>query len=73
MLKQACLFCKLVGLIAIIGSLNWASVAFLNTNFVEQALGAGTMATKIVYCLVGLSGLALLVSFFTVCPACKKS
>ena len=73
MLKQACVFCKVVGLIAIIGALNWASVAFLNTNFVEQVLGVGTIATKVVYGLVGLSGLALLVSFFTVCPACKKT
>ena len=73
MLKQACLLCKVVGLFAIIGALNWASVAFLNVNFVERVLGTGTMATKVAYGLVGLSGLGLLVSFFTVCPACKKS
>ena len=73
MLKQACLLCKVVGLLAIIGALNWASVAFLNMNFVERLLGVGTMATKVAYGLVGLSGLGLLVSFFTVCPACKKS
>ena len=72
MLKQACGLCKVVGLIAIIGALNWAAVGFLNTNFVEQVFGAGTMITKIVYGLVGLSGLALFASFFMVCPACKK-
>lgn len=72
MMKQACVLCKIVGLIAAIGCLNWAAVGFLNTNFVEQLFGMGTMITKIVYGLVGLSGLALLASFFMVCPACKK-
>ena len=73
MLKQACGFCKVVGLIAIIGALNWVAVGFFNTNFVEQIFGAGTMMTKIVYGLVGLSGLALFASYFMVCPACKKA
>ena len=73
MLKQACILCKLVGLIAIIGALNWGSICVFQVNFVEQLLGMGTMATRVVYGLVGLSGLALLASFFMVCPACKKS
>ena len=73
MLKQACVLCKIVGLIAIIGALNWGSISVLQVNFVEQLLGMGTMATRVVYGLVGLSGLALLASFFMVCPACKKS
>ena len=72
MLKQACLLCKVVGLIAIVGCLNWVAVGFLHTNFVEQIFGMETLITKIVYGLVGLSGLALLASFFMVCPACKK-
>ena len=73
MLKQACGLCKVVGLIAIIGALNWAAVGFFNTNFVEHIFGVGTMMTKIVYGLVGLSGLALFASYFMVCPACKKA
>lgn len=71
MLKQACPFCKIVGVIAIIGALNWGSVGLLGINFVENLLGNG-MITKIVYDVVGLSGLALIASFFMVCPACKK-
>ena len=73
MLKQACVLCKFVGLIAIIGALNWGSISVLQVNFVEQVLGVGTTLTRVVYGLVGLSGLALLASFFMVCPACKKS
>ena len=73
MLKQACVFCKIVGLIAIIGCINWGLVGLANINLVEQIFGAGSGLTRAVYILVGLSGLALLASFFMVCPACKKS
>ena len=72
MLKQACVCCKVVGALAIIGALNWGLIGLTNTNFVEQILGTGTIITKIVYILVGLSGLALLASYFVVCPKCKK-
>jgi len=72
MLKQACLVCKIVGLIAIIGCLNWGLVGILNLNLVEQIFGFGTTITRVVYGLVGLSGLMLLLSYFMVCPACKK-
>lgn len=72
MLKQACLLCKVVGAIAIIGALNWGGVGIANVNFVDHFLGAGSMAARIVYILFGLSGVALLTSFFMVCPKCKK-
>ena len=72
MLKQACVLCKIVGVFAIIGALNWGIIGLSGTNLVEQILGQGAL-TRIVYVLVGLSGIGLLVSFFTVCPVCKKS
>ena len=70
MLKQACPFCKVVGLIAIIGCLNWGLIGLTGTNLVAQIFGSAV--AKIIYILVGLSGLALLVSFFIICPKCKK-
>lgn len=73
MLKQACFLCKIVGAIAIVGALNWGLVGLLNLNLVESLFGAGTVATRGIYGLVGLSGLALLASYFVICPACKKS
>jgi len=73
MLKQACFLCKIVGILAIIGALNWGLVGVLDVNIVTRLFGEGTMVTRIIYGLVGLSGIALLVSFFTTCPACKKS
>lgn len=72
MLKQACRLCQVVGAIAIIGALNWGLVGVANFNLVDTLLGAGSMAARAVYIVVGLSGVALLASFFTVCPMCKK-
>ena len=71
MLKQSCLVCKIVGAIAIIGALNWGLIAAINVNMVERLLGVGTV-TRVIYGLVGLSGLMLLASYFVICPACKK-
>ncbi len=72
MLKQSCVFCKVIGVFAIIGCLNWGWIGITGNNFVEGILGAGSGITKVVYILVGLSGLALLASFFIICPKCKK-
>ena len=70
MLKKACPLCKVVGALAIIGALNWGLIGLTGTNMVESILGPGGI-TNIVYILVGLSGLALLASYFIVCPKCK--
>jgi len=71
-LKQSCFVCKIVGALAIVGALNWGLVGIFNFNLVEQLFGMETAVTRIVYGLVGLSGLMLLLSYFMVCPACKK-
>ena len=73
MLKQGgCVVCKVAGVLAIIGALNWGLVGLANINLVEQIFGMGTSITRIVYILVGLSGLALLASCLGLCPQCKK-
>ena len=72
MLKQSCLICKVVGLVAIVGALNWGMIALKGTNFVEKIFGAGTL-TRVIYGAVGVSGLMLLLSYFVICPACKKA
>jgi uncharacterized membrane protein YuzA (DUF378 family) len=71
MLKQACTLCKVVGIIAIISMLNWGLMGVANVNVIDQLLGAGSMASHVVYTIIGLAGIALLISFFTVCPKCK--
>lgn len=72
MLKQACVFCKIVGAIVIIGALNWGLVGVADFNLVDYLFGVGSVASRIVYSIVGLSGIALLTSYFMVCPICKK-
>ena len=68
-----CPICKLMGLLVVVGALNWGSIGLFGTNFVEQLLGGfGATAIKVVYILVGISGVALVVSCFKACPACKK-
>ncbi len=72
MLKHACLICKIVGAIAIIGALNWGLVGFFSFNLVDYLFGVGSIASHVIYSVVGLSGLALLGSYFMACPLCKK-
>ena len=72
MLKQACMLCKIIGAVAIIGALNWGLVGVANVNLVEYIFGAGSMGARVVYTVIGLSGIALLTSFFMVCPLCKR-
>ena len=68
-----CPICKIVGLLLVIGALNWGSVAVANVNFVNRLLGSYPLAEKIVYILIGLSGLVGLLSCVKQCPcACAK-
>ena len=71
--KKVCFLCKIFGIIAIIGALNWGLVGAAGINLVEQILGIGTALTRIVYIVVGLSGLIVLLSCLGICPGCKKS
>ena len=43
--------------IAIIGALNWGSIGIVGFDLVAALLGAGSMASRIVYTIVGLAGL----------------
>ena len=72
MTNGKCGLSKIFCLLAVVGALNWGLVGAFNMNLVEQLLGVGTTATKVVYILVGISGLELIASCFKLCPACKK-
>lgn len=54
---------KITLLLAIIGALNWGLIGFFGWNLVDAVLGGGSReatsaASRVVYALVGLSGLA---------------
>jgi uncharacterized membrane protein YuzA (DUF378 family) len=73
-MKQNCCFvCKIVGLLVIIGALNWGLVGIFQYNLVEMLLGDMTMAARVVYGLVGVAGLMKLVTCFKECPCCASS
>lgn len=46
----------------IIGGLNWGLVGFFNFDLVTKIFGEMTLVTRIVYDLVGLSGLYVLIA-----------
>lgn len=46
--------------LAIVGSLNWGLIGLFNFNLVSWLFGDMTLLSRIVYCLVGVSGLYLI-------------
>lgn len=69
-MKNCCIVCKVAGLLAAIGALNWGLVAF-GHNLVSKLLGAGTQAERIVYIVIGVAGVMKLVSCVIKCPCSK--
>lgn len=58
-------FFRTVTFIAIVGALNWGLIGLFNWNLVDAIFGGGTAettsaASRVVYALVGLAGLASL-------------
>lgn len=51
---------KIAYLLVIIGALNWGLVGVFNFNLVAMIFGAGSLLSRIVYSLVGLSGVYLI-------------
>jgi uncharacterized membrane protein YuzA (DUF378 family) len=56
---------KLLIIVAIIGAVNWGLIGFFNFNLVDAIFGGGSAeqtstASRIVYAIVGLAGLAAL-------------
>lgn len=43
--------------LVIIGAINWGLIGFFNFNLVEMIFGNMTIISRIIYALVGISGL----------------
>ncbi|EKD91332.1 MAG: hypothetical protein ACD_30C00022G0008 [uncultured bacterium] len=54
-----------------VGGLNWGLVGLLDINLVTMLLGDGTMLTKIVYILVGLSTVWIIITHKKDCRICN--
>lgn len=46
----------------VIGAINWGLVGFFDYNLVSSLFGEATSISRLVYCLVGLSGLWVAIS-----------
>ncbi|MFC0188772.1 DUF378 domain-containing protein [Fictibacillus aquaticus] len=55
---------KLASLLVIIGALNWGLVGLFGFNLVTEIFGSASTLTKVVYTLVGVSGLWMAVDLF---------
>ena len=53
--------------IAIIGAVNWGLIGAFDFNLVDMLFGAGSMFSKFIYVLVGISGLYLILLYPLVC------
>ncbi len=58
-------------ILVIIGAVNWGLVGIANFNLVEFVFGGLTIVTKIVYILVGISGIVLIYSAAKCRSMCK--
>ena len=58
-LQKVCL------VVTIIGAINWGFVGLLEVNLVEALFGVGTVVSRIIYSLVGLTGLINVGILFT--------
>ena len=48
---------KIALVLVIIGAINWGLVGIFNFNFVDTIFGAMSIISRIIYILVGISGL----------------
>lgn len=59
---------KVTAALAIIGAINWGLIGFFNWNLVNAIFGGATQGqasalSRLIYCIVGLAGLALALTF----------
>ncbi len=66
-----CVLCNIVFALLVVGALNWGLVGAFDFNLVSHLFGAESVATRVIYSLVGLAGLGALVKYFHGCPSCK--
>ncbi len=58
--------------LVVVGAINWGLVGLADFNLVSMLFGAGSGLEKIVYILVGLSGVYLGATHMNDCKLCGK-
>jgi len=65
-------FCKISWMLMIVGSINWGLYGLLGMDLVSLLLGAIPMLAKLVYVLIGVSGVYALYGMVTKKGSCSK-
>ena len=68
-----CVICKIVGLLVIVGALNWGMVGICQVDLVAKLLGQMTPAARSVYALIGIAGVLAILGLLKCCPCQKGS
>ncbi|MDP2587621.1 MAG: DUF378 domain-containing protein [bacterium] len=64
-------FYMILLILVLIGGLNWGLVGFFDYNLVDAIFGAGSMGSRVIYAIVGVS--AVLVAIMVPMMKDKKS
>lgn len=59
-------------LLMVVGAVTWGTVALFQFNVVDMVFGAGSQLGKMVYVLVGASGLYMFATHKNDCKTCSK-
>jgi uncharacterized membrane protein YuzA (DUF378 family) len=59
-------------ILVIVGAINWGLVGLADFNLVDMVFGMGSMLAKLVYILVGVSGVYLFITHKADCRICGK-
>lgn len=60
MSHNSCVVHKIAGVLVFVGAINWGLVGLFDYNLADALLGSWPSVLRVVYVLVGLSGLAML-------------
>lgn len=55
---------KITLTLCVIGSINWGLIGFFDFNLVDSLFGEASMLSKIIYMLVGISGIFNIYTLF---------
>ena len=66
-----CPVCKVVGLLVILGAINWGLYGIFGIDLVATFFGAMTMGSKLAYGIIGVAGILKLMACVVKCPCAK--
>lgn len=69
--ESSCGVCKVVGLLVGLGALNLGLAGVFGLDLVARMLGGVPAAATVVYAVIGVAGLAKLISLVKACPCCR--